>query len=311
VAEDDNQMKSKRDHISVCICTYRRPNLLEHLLSILQDQETGELFSYSIVVVDNDRAHSAMETVDAFKETSPLEVEYYNVPEQNISMARNKAVESANGNFVAFIDDDEFPANNWLLNMYETLNNNNASGVLGPVKPHFEVAPPQWIIRGNLCERDAFDTGTVLRNHIYTRTGNVLFAKQIFNEGDSQFNPIYGRTGGEDVDFFKRMIERGHVFVWCNEATVFETVPPERLTRGYFLKRALMRGVVNSKNASFISFDILKSIVAFILYTMTLPLLLLIGHHLFMRYLIKDCDHIGKLLGLCGLELVKDRGFAV
>jgi glycosyltransferase involved in cell wall biosynthesis len=260
-------------------------------------------------VVDNDDAESAESTVVACKEKSLINTEYYSEPEKNISLARNKAVQNAKGNYVAFIDDDEYPVQSWLLNLYETLHKYQASGVLGPVKPHFEINPPPWIIKGKLCERDSFDTGIVLRNHIHTRTGNVLLTKQILNEEKTPFDPEYGKTGGEDVDFFKRMIKRRHVFVWYDEASVYESLPPKRLKRTDFLKRALMRGVVNSKNASFISGDTLKSLTAIVLYTTALPFLLLTGHHLFMKYLIKDCDHIGKLLGICGLEVVKEKRF--
>lgn len=302
-------MVSDQEHICVCICTYKRQKLLENLLKELQNQETDALFKYSVVVVDNDEAESAKSTVATFKKKSVINIEYHTEPEQNIALARNKAVQNATGNYIAFIDDDELPVKGWLVDLYKTLNKYNTSGVLGPVKPHFDLDPPQWIIKGKLCERDFFETGTLLRNPGYTRTGNVLLIKQIFNDEIFPFNPEYGRTGGEDVDFFRRMIEKGHVFVWCNEASVYETVPPERLKRSYFLKRALMRGVVNSKNVSFISFDTLRSLTAFALYTAALPFLLLIGHHLFMRYLIKDCDHIGKLAGLLGLRIIKERSF--
>jgi hypothetical protein len=105
------------------------------------------------------------------------------------------------------------------------------------------------------------------------------------------------------------MIQKGDVFVWCNEACVNEFVSSERFKRSYFLKKGLLRGVANSKKVSFLSLDVFKSVFAFIIYTPALPALLLLRHDLFMKYLIKDCDHIGKLLALCGLEVLKERAF--
>ena len=46
-------------HISVCVCTYKRPLMLKRLLAELDRQQTGGLFTYSIVVADNDQARSA------------------------------------------------------------------------------------------------------------------------------------------------------------------------------------------------------------------------------------------------------------
>ena len=43
------------ERISVCICTYRRAELLRRLLKALLHQDTGGLFEHSVVVVDNDQ----------------------------------------------------------------------------------------------------------------------------------------------------------------------------------------------------------------------------------------------------------------
>ena len=53
-------------HISVCICTYRRPQLLKRLLQTLEEQETDGLFTFSIVVADNDGQRSAEPLVSDF-----------------------------------------------------------------------------------------------------------------------------------------------------------------------------------------------------------------------------------------------------
>src|SRR5262249_17311235 len=98
-------------HISVCICTYKRTDLLPRLLVGLKDQETGGLFSYSVTVADNDGLRSAENVVNKFAAESAISVKYCVEPQQNISLARNTAVANSTGEFVAFIDDDEFPSN--------------------------------------------------------------------------------------------------------------------------------------------------------------------------------------------------------
>src|SRR5262245_52129070 len=112
---------NKSDHISVCICTYKRLELLGQLLQKLEHQQTDELFSYSIVVVDNDVQESARATVTTFARQSSMPVTYHVEPVQNIALARNRAVANAHGEFVAFIDDDETPIDDWLKFLRETL----------------------------------------------------------------------------------------------------------------------------------------------------------------------------------------------
>ena len=295
--------------ICVCICTYKRPELLGKLLTSLEKQETENLFDYSIVVVDNDKLESARQTVQLHVRQSNIAGTYVVEPEQNIALARNKALKNANGDFIAFIDDDEFPEKDWLLRLYKASFQFHADGVLGPVKPCFETVPPSWVIRGKLCERESFLTGEVIEKPKYTRTGNVLLDKRLFADKNNLFDPLLGKSGGEDVDFFSRMMREGKVFVWCNEAAVNEIVPRERLKRSYFLKRALLQGVVSSRNLRLFSFWTIKSFAAFIIYTAALPVLLLIRHDLCMQYLIKDCNHIGRLLALCGVKVLKERAW--
>jgi len=295
-------MVKKNSHICVCICTYKRPRLLKRLLLKLQNQKTDGLFTYSIVVVDNDHELSAKDIILEIKKKSTIAIDYYIEPEKNVAFARNRAVQNANGNFICFIDDDEFPFENWLFNLYKTCNEYNASGVLGPVKPHFEQEPPKWIVKGNLFDKPYYKTGTILRWE-NTRTGNVLIRKNIFQESGNMFNPEFRH--GEDKDYFRRMTEKGYIFVWCNEAPVYETQLPDRFKLSYFLRRALLRGSVSLRHQSNKLLPILKSLIAFLLYTFALPILLLIGYHIFIKYLIKDCDHIGKLMAACGINVEK------
>jgi len=295
------------DHISVCVCTYKRPHLLGRLLTNLSNQVTGGSFRYSVVVVDNDRLQSARTTVSTFGEKTLVDITYVSEPEKNISLARNRAVQNARGSYLAFMDDDEFPGEDWLLNLYNTCKMHNADGVLGPVIPQYEVEPPEWVVKGGLHCRKEFRTGAILRNSRDTRTGNVLLAMRIFDEMKRPFDLRYGRTGGEDTEFFRRMMAEGRVFVWCNEAPVYETVPPERMKQSYFLRRALLRGTVAGRLQTFSVLGTSKSILAIFIYALSLPFLQLAGHHLFMKYLVKSCDHIGKLLATFGLNVVDER----
>ena len=304
-----NRQPSTEIHISVCICAYKRPQMLSNLLNKLQDQVTENQFTHSTVVVDNDASQSAREVVKGWQDKSVIPIDYHCEPEQNIALARNKAIANAKGNFIAFIDDDEFPDNTWLINLIKTQLKYKSAGVLGPFKPYFEVQPPQWITKSKICERSSFPTGTILNNSNQTRTGNVLLSKKLFTDQPLSFNPEFGRTGGEDVDFFSRMMNKGLIFVWCNEANVYEIVPPERFKKSFYLKKALLRGEVNGSRTHILSLSALKSVAAFIVYTIALPFFLLFNQHLFMKYLIKDCDHMGKLLGICGIVFVKERNF--
>jgi len=295
-------------HISVCIPTYKRPWMLQRCLEALERQEVDN-FSYSVVVVDNDAERSARDVVERRAKCSPIPIQYHVEPVRSFSLARNKAVECSRGDLIAFIDDDEFPERSWLLSLYNAYRQYRVDGVLGPVLPFFEVPPPKWLAMSGLCNRPSFETGIQLTSSKYMRTGNVLLKRDILDEGSAPFDPSLGRTGGEDADLFERLLRKGCSFVWCRDARVREEVPEERQKRTYYLRRALLRGITSARDESFFSLDTFKSLVAVVLYTASLPLLVIATHHLFMRYLVKDCDHVAKLLARCGLILVRERAF--
>jgi hypothetical protein len=105
------------------------------------------------------------------------------------------------------------------------------------------------------------------------------------------------------------MMEKGRTFVWCNEAIVYETVPIERQRKSYYLKRAFTRGMTSAWEVPFLSFYTVRSAVAIALYTSLLPLSILFGQHVFMRYLVKDCDHTAKMLAYLGIRVIKERPY--
>jgi glycosyltransferase involved in cell wall biosynthesis len=275
-------------------------------LTHLRELRTEGRFTFSIVVADNDRLESARATVERFAREAAIEVVYCVEPEQNISLARNKGLQNARGDFVAWIDDDEFPPPDWLLNFFQAWETYRADGILGPVKPVFESPPPKWISRGRFFDKPRRATGLKLRWE-QTSTANVLIRRNILEGIDQPFRREFG-SGCEDLDFFKRMIEASRTFVWCDEALVREVVPPSRWKRRYLLRRALLRGRNGHSFADFTS--IAKSVIALPLYLVMLPFLLLAGQHHFVRFLMKIGDHAGKLMGLLGLRILGEKYLA-
>ena len=292
-------------HIAVCVATYQRPDMLARLLDELAVQETAGAFSYSVVIADNDANGSAKGLVTGRVSTYPVALHYCHEPRRSIAHVRNKSLAESSGDLIAFIDDDEFPTRTWLLALFRALGAHTCAGVLGPVRPHYPDGTPSWVIRAGFFDRPEHPTGYVLP-WTGCRTGNVLFKREIVAGLTTAFSPEFG-TGGSDVDFFRRMIGQGHRFVWCNEAAVFETVPPNRWQRSILLKRALLRGQNSFRYARGSFQAVGKALVAVPLYIIALPFLLLTSHHLFMRYLVRLCDHLGRLLAALGIKPIKQR----
>jgi glycosyltransferase involved in cell wall biosynthesis len=292
-------------HITVCICTFKRPDMLRRLLLKLEEQQTAGAFTFSVAVVDNDATGSARATVEECAAATGREIRYAIEPEQNIARARNRVFGLARGEYLACIDDDEFPTPRWLALLLAACRENGVAGVLGPVLPDYAVPAPDWIVRGGMFDRPRHLSGTGIGLGD-ARTGNVLLDRGPLAGTPEPFDVRFG-SGGEDVDFFRRRMAQGQRFIWCDEAAVYETVPASRLTRGYQLRRALLRGRNSLRQRGGRARKLATSLVALPLYTLALPPLALAGQHHFMKYLIKWCDHAGRLLAAVGISAVRQR----
>ena len=302
-----------KDHISVCICTYHRNQMLENLLRKIALQESGGLFDFSVVVVDNDAAGPARHTVMLLKEELGLDITFGIEPKQMIAAARNHALSLAKGNYISIIDDDEFPPPQWLITMYRAIQTFDIDGVLGPVHPYFEVEPPGWLLKGKFCERPVYRTGTLL-HWSQTRTGNVLLKKYVFTKYNLRFDLKF-QTSGSDVVFFKDAMQRGFRFIFVEEAPVYEIVPPERQTKIYQLKRSLVQATNERRNSAILLRGVSKVLIpikrfaALLIYILILPFCVFIGSHAVIKYAEKATYHLCWLLTMLGFDLAKKRNF--
>ena len=295
-------MSNEQPHIAVCICTYKRPELLGRSLETICTQRTDSLFTYSIVVVDNDKHESGRAAVAETASGSPVSIKYCVESRQNIAMARNKAVENATGDFVAFIDDDEFAIKEWLLTLFKTLREHRVDGVLGPVNPHFDDGAPQWVIKGGFYDRPIHPTGMVLPWK-KCRTGNVLLKRELFAGDVQPFKPEC--LSGEDQDFFRRKIGQGHTFIWCHEAPAYEVVPAVRWKRSFLVRRALFRGIFAQRNHGLQPLRVLQALISAPVYAVMLPVALAFGQARFMKCVFKLSYHTGRLFALFGFNPIR------
>ncbi|MGO3742262.1 glycosyltransferase family 2 protein [Kerstersia sp.] len=228
--------------LSICICTFRRPALLDILLGQLAKLDL-EQAQTEVVVVDNDPAGAGLPVVQTWQSRFPVALRAIHQPKPNISAARNAAIHAALGEFVLFIDDDESPEPGWTAHMLATQSAYNADVVVGPVCPRFHEDTPAWVQHGGFFEPRAHQTGDTLAPY-QGYSGNTLIRRALALQIPGPFDLNFGATGGEDVMFMTDMVARGALLVWCNEAAASEFVPPARTRLAWIVRRAYWGGQV-------------------------------------------------------------------
>ncbi|MDP7073303.1 MAG: glycosyltransferase family 2 protein [Myxococcota bacterium] len=225
--------------VDVCIASYRRPRGLQRLLGGLGQLCVGPDVDLRIVVVDNDPEETAREVCEAACDWLCHPLVYRTEKRRGIPQARNAALGVALGraDFVAFIDDDEVPAPDWLAELLRVQRVYAADAVRGPVLPVFESPAPAWL--EPFFDRPRYATGQQLKT---AYTHNVLVSTRALASLDRLFDERLGLTGADDSELFQRFAHRGHRIVWADEAPVLEFVPRSRLRLGWLLQRAFRVG---------------------------------------------------------------------
>lgn len=225
--------------ISVCMCTYKRDTLRKTLDS-LYAQQLPEGCTLEIVVVDNDVEKSGKSTCDEFHGRERDIVNQYHMNgERNLSAVRNTSIEKANGDLLAFIDDDEWAETNWISSLVAAINQYDADAVFGKVNVIYPDSSPAWIADGDMFGKDHHATGTVLKKGA---TSNAILKSHWVNSEGFRFDAIFGKSGGEDTDFFHRIAKAGGKLVFDNNAIVSEVVEDHRLNLDYLKKQNIRIG---------------------------------------------------------------------
>ncbi|WP_258104007.1 glycosyltransferase family 2 protein [Marinoscillum sp. MHG1-6] len=225
--------------IIIGLGTLKRPQMLEETLKSFIQLRIPDGYKARLLVADNDPEKSAEPVVNKVKGQLPIECEYIVEENRGIVFMRNAIIEQAreqNTDLLAFIDDDEEVAPNWLEAMLENKAKFNADVVVGRVARILPEDTPKWIIKGKFFERPSITTGTVRKA---ASTSNVIFDfKLLCLEMGLKFHPALNLAGSSDTFLFTEATEKGAKIIWVNDDLIKESIPTSRMTVKWLLQRA-------------------------------------------------------------------------
>lgn len=222
--------------LSVLIPTFRRPQgFLRAARSALAQPGVHE-----IIGLDNAPEHSARAVFAAFaREAGPRFIAGHE-RRAGVAFARNAALALAQGDLLAWLDDDEEAQSGWLAALERVQAHTGADVVFGPVRASAPAAPAAM--------RAYFE-------RLYTRVGPNESGESVaaFGAGNSlmmraalaspaPFDASANETGGEDDRLFAAMRAAGKRFAWAHDACVTEHVEAARLTLRHAMRRAFAYG---------------------------------------------------------------------
>jgi GT2 family glycosyltransferase len=176
-------------------------------------------------------------------------------PRPGLSRARNRALAWIDGDdeVLAFVDDDAIVDPGWADALRRRWDDAppTVACIGGPIRPRFDTPPPPWVSDQILPALTLLDRGPEVRDLDPAREEAVYGANISFRAGPLRrvggFDPAWGHSGGRiffaEEDEAQRALARlGFTTRYVPDAGVQHVIPPERLTRGSFVRRRFAFG---------------------------------------------------------------------
>lgn len=230
--------------ISVCIASYKNEKGLYKLLNKLACLVVPPDHRLLVNVVINESSISP-EYNAIINEFKSIDIKFETEPIKGIPFVRNRLVKMSFGSdYLVFIDDDEYPEKDWLLELISTTCQSNADIVQGFVLPKFPSRVPEWAIESKIFSGPHYKDGEQLSTFY---TNNVLIKRSVFTSPQFVFDESLANTGSTDYLLGKQLSTNGVKILFNKKALVFEDIPLTRITVAWYLRRRYRVGNVNSR----------------------------------------------------------------
>lgn len=298
--------------VSLIICTYNREDLISGCLDSLRDQSIP-FRQFEVIVVDNNSTDRTCEIVSNYKDLPNLRL--VKETKQGLSYARNRGIEEARCEFLAFLDDDARAHPDYIKAALDLISimGENVVCFGGPIFPFFTSTKPIWYL-------DKYETRRDLESQRFLSPGqsfsgsNSIWKRQILIEING-FDVNAGVTGnilrmGDETSAFEKVwrSDKNSQLLYSPNLIVYHWVPAYKMKPSYCFKRNISGGQYlsfqnrqNLKNSARI-WILFRDIVKGSLRAMVR----VFHYHHWQNWIYEEWPRIflkiGELLGLMGIH---------
>lgn len=231
--------------INICICTYKRPKLLQLCLASLQNMKRPDTIKFAVTVVDNDGDKTAQAVVSDFRGSVDFDIIYQVEEKRGIPCARNRALNltlEMLADAIVFIDDDETVRHDWLIELMKASRSYGHTAVVhGLVVPKLSDTVP-YSVAGLFKPKSRAD-GQLLNA---CATDNVIVPMALITKYSLRFDESQPLAGGTDTIFFTLACQKGVKIYQANKAVVDEFIPESRSNLKWFIRRKFRSGLTDA-----------------------------------------------------------------
>lgn len=238
--------------LSLIIPTHNRS---ERLIAALESVIRQDLpaADWECVVVSNNSTDDTVARFGDFAARYPgLNLRLVTEDGPGVSYARNRGIAETSAPLLVFIDDDE-RINPGFLRAYADFFGAHPDAVVagGRIIAEYVTGRPAWLSKyTEMPIANPMDFGDAVRPFPAGRVpggGNMAFRRSAALRYGG-FDPSLGRVGrmligGEENDFFERLMRGGETCWYVPGAVMWHIIPPEKLTESYFRRLCYNVGV--------------------------------------------------------------------
>jgi cellulose synthase/poly-beta-1,6-N-acetylglucosamine synthase-like glycosyltransferase len=196
-------LNSKTPRFSVIVPTHERPEALRRCLEGFANLDHS---SWDLIVVNDGGANSFRKVDEGLRSRLPLRL--VDAPHAGPASARNLGARLAQGEFLAFTDDDCIPEPDWLTAFERGFETTDADVLVGEcLNPHAGNVPAMtWqLYLAFMFELSRDKAG----NALMVPSNNVAYRREAFWSVGG-FDDSFPTAAGEDMDLAYRIVEHGY-----------------------------------------------------------------------------------------------------
>lgn len=233
--------------LSVVICTYNGETRIGTVLERLRSQRPTP-FTWEILIVNNNSTDNTQQIIDQYQQEDPS-LRSVIEPQQGLAYARSRGVQDANGELVAFLDDDTLPDSDWVNQIGQFAKTHPQAGAFGgQIHGDYEVEPSPELKKVAVflavIERGSKPYCYEPKKRMLPPGAGLVVRRQVWL--DAVQTQLVGRTtaamlASEDIEAIAQIQTAGWEIWYHPDMHLYHQIPQWRTERAYLL--SLVKGM--------------------------------------------------------------------
>ncbi|MEG4274314.1 MULTISPECIES: glycosyltransferase [unclassified Microcoleus] len=233
---------SKLPPIDLVICTYNNAPLLDKALSAISQQIVSPNLEWRVLVVDNNCTDNTQKIIEKYRVTGQIpQLSTVSETQQGLTYARHCGVKNTTADWIAFVDDDCFLAENWVEQAVRFAAAHPDCGAFGGrVILDWETLPAKYVLNYGYSFAQQEHGTEPEKKSCLVGAGLVLNRAALAHTGWIDKPLLQDRIGtklisGGDVEIALRIYGAGYDLWYTPDCKLRHFIPARRTSQKYLI----------------------------------------------------------------------------